>query len=414
MKKPAQLQTAPSSLEPDGENGFAPWTANVAGLAGLGERLATELSDPQDIVLRQELHRYMYSAMAQGYFALIYQDTKYPDFWPTLNQAFNIGFPNPDDIYYMAVVEGGGVYQISGLRGSVYIVDFQIGSGDFIPYGRGEFGPTLHNYDIDRDARVAADGGFNVILSAERPAGYKGDWWRLDPAATFIWVRQRSYDWAREVDGRFGIERLDLPAIRPRDGAQKIAASLQQIPSFTENWTQFALHFFNDRLRAKQLVNKVEVINFGGVGGISDQRYVQGMFDLQPDEALILETEIPAQCRYWNFQLTDELSSAIDPVNRQTSLNGHSAQLGSDGKFRAVISAVDPGVPNWLDNAGYVRGNVYGRWKECDSYPQPNVRRVKVADVRQYLPAETPVVSAAERDTSLRARRKAAQMRRRW
>ena len=32
------------------------------------------------------------------------------------------------------------------------------------------------------------------------------------------------------------------------------------------------------------------------------------------------------------------------------------------GKFRAVISLEDPGVPNWLDPAGYTEGGIYGRW----------------------------------------------------
>ena len=79
-----------------------------------------------------------------------------------------------------------------------------------------------------------------------------------------------------------------------------------------------------------------------------------------------------------------------------------------------MISAQDPGVPNWLDNAGYQRGMILGRWTECDAAPTPVITRVKVADVRKYLPGNTPVVSAEVRDTSMRLRRKAAQMRRRW
>jgi hypothetical protein len=106
--------------------------------------------------------------------------------------------------------------------------------------------------------------------------------------------------------------------------------------------------------------------------------------------------------------------NTIDYSNRQSSINGYTARLDKDGKFRAVITATDPGVPNWLDTAGYTQGTLFGRWKECSSFPTPQLRRVKVADVRKYLPAETPTVSAEERDKAIRLRRLGAQMRKRW
>ena len=108
------------------------------------------------------------------------------------------------------------------------------------------------------------------------------------------------------------------------------------------------------------------------------------------------------------------LMVSIDWMNRQTSLNSWSAKLDKDGKFRAVISANDPGVPNWLDTAGYGKGGIIGRWTECSSAPAPVVTKVKLADVRKYLPANTPVVTAEARDTAIRLRRKGAQLRRRW
>ena len=329
------------------------------------------------------------------------------------NQAFNFFFPNPDDSYYQAVVEGSGVYKISGFRGSARNVDFQIGSGMFIPYGSGPTGPTLSHFDLDHDVHLKKSGYFEVVLSAERPTGWKGDWWKLDPKGTFIWVRQIAYDWTREVDGRFAIERIDLPAIKPRDSAERINSAVKQIAQFTENWTNYAMKY-NESLRKRGLINKIAVDDLSGNGGLKTQRYLQGTFDFQPDEALILETEIPKHCRYWMFELTDELMASLDWVNRQITLNGYTAKLDKDGKFRAVIASKDPGVPNWLDSSDYTRGGIIGRWKECDSYPQPVITKVKLADVRKYLPADTPVISAEVRDATIRARRKAAQLRRRW
>lgn len=44
----------------------------------------------------------------------------------------------------------------------------------------------------------------------------------------------------------------------------------------------------------------------------------------------------------------------------------------------------------------------------------PEIKRVKLADLRQHLPADTRWVTEAEREEQLRARRIGAQLRRRW
>jgi hypothetical protein len=356
----------------------------------------------------------LFMGMSTAYMGLFLGDPEYPDFWSVTNQAHNWLGPNPDDVYYSAPLVGNGVYKISGFRGTVRLVDIQIGSGTFFSRGTGAgtLGPNVGNPDFDH-LHFRKDGYFEVVLSQERPPGYKGDWWRLDQKAAYIFVRQISYDWLHEVDGRFAIERLDRAAIKPRSNAQTIEANLRQIARWTENWTKFAADHINN-LRAKGLINKLEVFDLSGFGGVTTQRYIEGAFELNPGEALIYETEVPKQCRYWNIQLNDALWSTIEYMNRQTSLNGYTARLDKDGKFRAVISAADPGVPNWLDTAGYATGTLDGRWTKCSSTPTPTLTKIKLADVRKYLPADTPTVSDAERDTAIRLRRQGAQLRRRW
>ena len=377
------------------------------------DKYASRLSDPNDPQLRQELNRFMYSAVAWGYFGLVYADADYPDFWPVFNLAFNFAAPNPDDSYYMASIDDKGVYKISGTRGTVKILDFNLGSGEMNHSGTGVIGPTLADYDADDMHVNKKDGSFEFILSPERPKDYAGDWRELKPTTTFMLVRQISYDWLKEVDGRMGIERLDKPAIKPRDSAEKIAAKLRQIPIWASNWTKLSFDW-QQRVRNKGLVNKVWAHSLTGTGGLSTQYYIEGVFELADDEALIYETEIPKKCRYWNIELTDQQWAGIDWMNRQSTLNGHTARLDKDGKFRAVISKSDPGVPNWLDTGGIPVGEMFGRWNVCSSNPNPTVTKVKFADVRSHLPKDTPVISAEARDATIRLRRKGAQLRRRW
>jgi hypothetical protein len=101
-------------------------------------------------------------------------------------------------------------------------------------------------------------------------------------------------------------------------------------------------------------------------------------------------------------------------MQHQSSLNAFQAHIDSDGYVRVVISPSDPGVPNWLDTGGYLRGGIQVRWNNCTSAPNPVATKIKLADMRAHVPAETPAVALAERETALRDRRLAAQMRRRW
>ena len=59
-------------------------------------------------------------------------------------------------------------------------------------------------------------------------------------------------------------------------------------------------------------------------------------------------------------------------------------------------------------------GVIQGRWNTCDSAPVPTARLVKLADLKKVLPADTAMVTPAERDRALRDRQLGAQMRRKW
>ncbi len=95
----------------------------------------------------------------------------------------------------------------------------------------------------------------------------------------------------------------------------------------------------------------------------------------------------------------------IDFANHQSSLNGHQAVLDPDGVFRAVVSAKDPGVANWLDTAGHSEGAMLIRWLECDSAPRPTTKRVAFDEVRGALPASTSRGTPQQRAAILERRR---------
>ena len=97
-------------------------------------------------------------------------------------------------------------------------------------------------------------------------------------------------------------------------------------------------------------------------GGLPTQAYYDGIHEIDDTEALILETELPETCRYWQALVGDDRFCTVDWVNRQSSLNDTQAHIDRDGRFRAVISRLDPGVPNWLDKADHPWGIIQMRW----------------------------------------------------
>jgi hypothetical protein len=398
------------------------WRAYIEPLLPLGERIAKRFPQARDAQIRQEMFRFMYSELGAGYMQLVYASPEYPDFVPNWTQVFNNGGNlNPDNVYQFTPLDDDGVYKISGFRGSVHIVDMQIGASPLFAYGKANeqksFGPSLANYDLDQ-MTIGTDGAFEFVLSAKRPAGYTGDWRALPPTGDHLLVRQLSYDWINEVDARLAIERLDRPAARPRQSAAEIKAALDQIPAWTERWVKMGIGPAEGEQGTWSELwgtrDKIVLIDFTkDQGGRAAQLYIAGQFDLKPDEAMIVEMT-QGKCRFWNLHLGSELLNTLDFMNRQVSLNGFTAKPDPDGNYHLVISAQDPGVPNWLDNMGYKAGFIWGRLDTCERNATPTIKTVPLAELRNHLPAETPVVSAEQRDAAIRLRRKGAQLRRRW
>lgn len=387
------------------------WEDYIAMLRPVGGHIPTNGWGMGDAGAIQEYWRICFAAAVQCYLNYVSADIDYPDFAPAYDMSINLAAPVPDYRYKATLIEGSGVYRISGFRGTSRFVDLTVFTSLF---SLGKTGRVASRVSLD-DLTLAADGQFSFILSATRPEGHDGDWHALDPEAIRLQVRHACYDWFGEVDARIAIERLDRPARKPRVDPAKLADRLSQIARWTENSVRFGIDHVA-RQAAKGIVNRLEYIDWGAVGGFDPriQTYYEGLFDLAPDEALILETTIPEQARYWSFLLSDPLFATIDWMNCQSSLNGHQARIDGDGRCRMVVAREDPGVPNWLDTGGYARGVIQVRWNECSTQPLPSAMKVSLSALRDHLPADTPHVTPAERDAALRRRRAGAQMRSRW
>ncbi|MFA7585021.1 MAG: hypothetical protein WCY11_02320 [Novosphingobium sp.] len=364
---------------------------------------------PQDPAYRADVFRQTMTSLSYAYFMYFHADAEHPDWAPLWNPVYTLQ-PNPDDIYVQSPIRGDLTYRISGNRGTCRILSFTTQaalSGTYdeppVPNGHNEVDCTDLGLELGED--------FEVIFSAKRPAGYTGKWAPIHPDARGMFVRYRMYDWASEVDPVLSIECLDPVPPKPRLSPEEILHRIEEMARFPARKTK---QYYRMQNGVKERVgfNVFEPVRYPGA--LVKQTYWPACFQLEEDEALIIETEIPARAPYWNIQLNDPYFNALEYVYRLSSTNGAMATLSSDGKYRGVIALTDSGVPNWLDPAGYKEGGIYGRWYDCDSEPVPTLTRVKLKDLRAHLPADTPVVTPEQRAEELRQRVRACQRRRRW
>jgi hypothetical protein len=392
------------------------WNELVDRLRDLPARMLAKLppAQRQDPQTQQEVARFALEAIASSAIDTLGGDPDHPAFIGSSNVVLDVGQPNADTTYRIAQVAGDGTYRLRGLRGTqriVRIAEFGPHPGEpgFVPPQ-----PGVHRTVHDLLAlHTDAQGRYDVILSAARPTGYTGDWWPLQSTTTGLLLRLVKDDWDKESEATISIERLDKPVARPRPAAATLEKNLRALP----NAIDFIALLFVDhveKLREAGYVNKLKVADFASIGGLAGQFYYEGAYDLKDGEALIVEAKVPAHCLYHSVILTNDLYETTDWSNNLSSLNDMQSAPDKDGVLRVVISGKDPGVPNWVDTAGYPTGAIQGRWTECDAQPIPTVHKVALADVRKALPPETPVVTPEQREQIIRDRRAALQQRPLW
>jgi hypothetical protein len=346
------------------------WQEFVDSLQSLPDRMLAKLPEEmrKDPQIQQEVARLALESLSSTSLEAVGGDGDAPMFLPSIGGVMNIGQPNADTIYRSARLTPGASYRIRGNVGSDnHAVLAQLG-----PQGAPGAGARSHLFFSE--LHPDANGRYDVLLSAKRPEGYAGDWWELNPAATRLMLRMVSADWSKERDPTLSIERVDKPVGRKRPSAAVLEQRLREFP---QQMNYLALMFVDhmEQLREQGYVNKFKTFDVG-FGALQGQFYYEGAYELADDEALIVESPIPAKCQYRSLILTNEIYETTDWANNHSSLNGAQAAPDPDGKLRIVVSARDPGVKNWLDTAGYPRGVVQGRWTGCDSQPMPTARKV--------------------------------------
>lgn len=325
-------------------------------------------------------------------------DHDYPELVKFVTPHIQYGLPAADCCYHQAAVHGDHVYRLYGKRGSAHLFDVESREGHTAYLGKWKLVDRRAEFEVD------AQGNIEIFLSAKPQPR---NWIRLAEGPGTIIFRQYYYDWLTEEPADLCIERIGATYPPPALTPTEVARRLDLFMAWLRNVPMGCQAAVREYYEAEPGTLKFVPIDFAW----ADIQYGKGIYRCKPDEAVILEAD-PPRAPYWSIQLTSHFWEALDWNLRLTSYNGHQARIDPDGKFRAVISHADPGVPNWYDAGGHEVGLVTARYYKAPSVTTPRLRVVKLADLRKELPADTPTVTPEQRQETLRARARSVQRRR--
>ncbi len=400
---------------------------------------------------------FLHSSIERGFF----EDPDFPVFRNAL-QLINKGtIENADAVYFMAPLDGrehyvlrgtahahahwrGGARPTTGLLAPQYLI-FEVTdgcvAGDTGSLAELRPGVKAATGRLDTaELEVADDGSFEILLAPERPAGHAGNFIatlrrnarahpdsgddRIDRYACYVSGRQLFYDWERERPVHLTLTQLGKEGEQPVPyDASSAAAQLQRTGEIVRGQMHFWNEFYTvlletygkldgsdgERFMPRNKFNKPNAASAATGGGQSSNIYAGGVFELEPDEALVVVSRFDIEPDYIGFSMSNLWGESLDYANHQSSLNGFQAARDDDGAIRWVIAHRDPGVANWLDTTGHREGFMSPRWAYSTTPPTerwPTIEAVKVAfeDIDRHLPADTKRTTPSERAAVVAAR----------
>jgi hypothetical protein len=306
-------------------------------------------------------------------------------------------------VYLRCAIDPSATYVLRGNVAGVHEALFSLIEGDMHLDEDGVYAEVALT-----DLEVGEDGQLELLVG---PGGEGPHRLATTEPARMLLVRTYFWDWADDPMPAFTIERLDTAGTpAPLPTPDVVAAALDR----ASRWVERSIEHWAAYVAASRDLLEHNTFTPPNTppGGAPSIGYGGGCWDLGEGEALLVELEEP-DAHYWSWsihQLHWFDSGAWD--DRLMSCNGHQAHVDADGLVRVVISADDPGVPNWLDTEGKPLGMAVYRYVGARTKPVPTARVVPLAELRSHVPDDHPVVDQGARRQQLATRYRAAQ--RRW
>lgn len=446
-------------------------TQASATLRAAWDQLVAHLDSAREALESPELHapppterglaegyRYLMGFLYGSFERSFFGDPGFPYFRRAISPFDKSTIDNADAMYLDARIDGTRSYRIRGRvrdhrhwRGEApagsgpiapqYVILEAMGSypGDSGQLGELFGGERFVTSSLDTSSlQVDEDGRFEILLGPALPEGHDGNFMLTTRGSAdggdlqvsqHVILRVLFHDWEREEPLDVYIEQIGNEGLAPTPvDPDSVAAAMVQTGTLVENQMKFWNEFYDVLLEShgdrngdgqtfmpRNDFNTPNVASMATGGGQSTNVYAGGVFELDPDEALVIEVRTPVAPAFSGFHLANFWGESLDYANRITSLNIAQAHLDDDGHARYVVAHSDPGVPNWLDTTGLREGFQTIRWSYTESAPEAmpviTVTKVQASEVRAHLPVSTPTVTAEQRRAQIRVRQEHVQRR---
>ena len=333
---------------------------------------------PTDAFTRAEGYRYLSRLLRVALEMHVeFADPDFPGFIIPSHETVKIGADNPDNLYLSARIDGRNEYRVSGTRGTVASLNFATKSGGYANKDGRMDGTGF----IDAHAmQFAADGSFELVLSQQ---AQPGNWLPMQPDTNQLLVRQTFLDRSREKPAQIRIERCGADASpAPLDPA-RFHEQLQRAGSFVANTARIFAEWAQSYQAQPNRLPPADQAVCQAAGGDPNIFYYHGYWELDDDQALLIEVERIPDCDFWNLQIDNYWMESLDYRYHRIHINKHSAVVNPDGSVRIVVAHRDPGLPNWLETAGHRLGTMCMRWIGAPEKVHPTTRVVKLAELKQ-------------------------------
>ena len=287
-----------------------------------------------------------------------------------------IGGDNPNAEYDNFAWDSRYDYRITGNRGTLDHLSFTV-------LLRGENGRSRSiGYVNERDLEADAKGDFTLWLTAKKPNA-PGVWIKTEPGDGSVLVRQYFGDRAQERAATYALEvvgRKPLDPLPPSTDAE-VAHGIRMALSAVNGLGRLH-HYVTPRLgESPNSFRRMNSDDFGADISSIDNLYVIGTYEIEEDEALVVEVE-RLDVRYWNFAIENPWHESVDYAQRKTARTHDDVEVDADGKVRFVIAHARTDHPNYLETAGHRRGFMTFRWvgERDTKAPLPKVTKLKVAE----------------------------------
>ncbi|MBT4520265.1 MAG: hypothetical protein HOC23_09685 [Halieaceae bacterium] len=407
-----------------------------------------------------EGYRYLLGFML-GNIERALDDPMYPRFKRAIQPMNRSTIDNSDAVYLCAEIDGNYSYVIkgraansrhwrgepavAGLRAPQYVI-FELGSGyagdsgslmELIP------GTRIGTDSLDcHSLQVEPDGSFEILVAPQRPENHEGNFMLSkrtshdkEHVGQFLVCRELFHDWENEdlLDLeilRVGCEKEALKPLTPDAAVTMMKKAGELTNNHMRFWNQFytvlletygktEMGLSGEGEKSFMPTNDMNAPNAMGIatgGGQSTNIYAGGVFKLEDEEALIIESSVPVPPSFLGFHLSNLWGESLDFESYQSSLNASQMEVGEDGIYRWVVSHRDPDLQNWLDTTGLDHGFLtvrytYGVAPPKEDWPTLNVRKVQFDDIGKTLNSPYRKVERAERQENTLVRHRHVQRR---